>query len=293
MKCLVVAPDFYDYGYDIKHGLESLGCTADLIVIKDSLSLSNKNRNSKLFEGIDHYDLCITVKAVMLSENELKIIRSRSSVLFLWMMDPLNKFPKVKSTLHMFDKIFVFDPQDISSSTTYLPLYITSKKLDRVEVDKQFGFVGNLYGGRDKLLYQLKKHGTISGRFEFYGGLYGFKLLKLIPILLKYPSLLSNIKFGELTRTQTFEFYNTCECIINILPIGQQGLNMRFFECLGLEKKQLLVSFSPVSISEFVVNFEKYFLEDIGVYLYEINSNSGMNDEHSIEKRLQKMICYV
>ncbi len=176
-RVLFIGIGFYDYDTIIKQAIEKLGYEVDYFCEtptgffytlcerlkinsftqkhheKHSLSIAEKCGND--------YDVIFVIKANVLTEKAIKIIKSKNkkakTVLYLW--DSIERIDNYKNVSHCFDAIFSFDRVDSqkNSNITFKPLFYRSeyRKTEETKAVYDLFFVGWSHSDRAILLKNI------------------------------------------------------------------------------------------------------------------------------------------
>lgn len=181
-------------------------------------------------------------------------LKEKAEITLAYQWDALSRFPKIDQYLSLFDRFFIFDPQDrntvsTSETTNFYP--VSYSHLDRSDYSTEVYYWGNYSPERKEILSFLIQHfknQSISHSIHLYKRhKWGF---------LKKNRLISakSITFEE----NLHRSYNA-KTLIDMAPAGQLGLSFRVFEAVGFEKK--LITNNPS-----IVHYDFYHPKNIFIY---------------------------
>lgn len=216
------------------------------------LNLKKKHYNDIILnelKSIDKIDTAIYIKADFLSDKTIKAINIKSGKSVLLINDSIDRYPKTKNILHLFDRVFSFEKKDckkynLTFKTNFIYKYLDSvssdfkyKVFNISSFDKRFPIIKNIA----KALYKLKVKTKImiftSKKNEF-------------PYL-EYTD--TPLPISEINRLS-----GQSEIMLDIHRSGQEGLSFRVFESLGLHKKLITTNGD-------IVNYDFYNPQNIFV----------------------------
>lgn len=181
-------------------------------------------------------------------------LKEKAKMILAYQWDALSRFPQIDQYLSIFDRFFIFDPQDrgtvsTSETTNFYP--VSYSHLNRRDYQTEVYYWGNYSSERKEILTTLIQHfkeQNISHSMHLY------KRHKLS--FLKKNQLISSksISFEE----NLHRSYNA-KALIDMAPAGQHGLSFRVFEAIGFEKK--LITNNPS-----IVHYDFYHPANIFIY---------------------------
>jgi len=271
-KILFIAPEFYDYPKRIKNEMENLGAIVYFVpdqqydLLDDflkyfSIYFRGKYSNKILLKNILKISLSIDyvfiIRGGLLSSNVMLFIRENfyKATFISYQWDSMLSNPNFLKIKNYFSKIYSFDRKDsVKYGFLYLPLFFSNRisSLNCIQKNKfDFVFVGNDHGDRYLILEKIFKQ--VSSKYITYFYLTTSKLGYLIRMFNKnkYPNIkLNKFKFSTLSYEKVMEILNETKCVIDINSSSQEGLTIRTFEALTLNKK-LITTNNNIVLEEF------------------------------------------
>lgn len=260
-KILLIGPDYYGYNESVSQAFNKLGFISEIFSYKEGLSIGN----SILVRGkfIKHNelpsvaiinqailrkyiefkpDIVLVIKGTLLSEATL--IQLKQSILLLWMMDSVFRFPDVLNKLVYFDHLFMFEKTDvlklkqINIDSVFLPMaYDESVYYPIINTKKEVDifFVGSLFDKRLDTFYDLIEE------FKGYNLKFFGKRIFTKNKPLKYFLNKSIFPNRNLSPNEINKYYNSSRICLNIHKTQSvHGLNPRFYEILGANSHQIV-----------------------------------------------------
>lgn len=266
-KVLLLSPSFFQYEKEIKDQIEKMGAEVAYInndpsniflVCKgvfERIGLSTKWMIKCFESSVERkiknrkFDYVLVICGWAVTSRLSKIIRERhlsdNGKMFLYYWDSLSLLGDDISRWDFFDHIFTFDKNDYkihADRMSFLPLfYINSYSKDVLSVEKDIDLftVGSFKINRYLDIEHIKKN---NPDIHIYSYMFEHKwLIKFHKFFRpKYKDVdISNIKFKKLTANEIVFYYSRSNAILDIPRLGQNGLTMRTFECLGMGKKMV------------------------------------------------------
>lgn len=201
----------------------------------------------KELEKIQKIDTSIYIKADFLSPKTIKTINKKSDKSVLIISDSINRYPKTKKILTLFDKVFSFEKKDCKK---YNLIFKTNFIYNYVEnISTQFK-------------YKVFNISSLDNRFPFFQKI--AKYLHQLNINYKIIIFTSKkksdpyLKFSKTTLSiaENNAFLAESEIMLDVHRTQQQGLSFRVFESLGLQKKL-------ITTNQDIVNYDFYNPENI------------------------------
>jgi len=221
----------------------------------------------------DQVDYAFIIRPDTYSEEILQLIKAKSDKLIGYQWDGIQRFPWIEKFIPIFDRFFVFDPEDIQFANLQLP------------------YLGNFYFTLPRLIDKVNPHGNIA----YFVGTYSKErieiLSQLYPILKntglqtnmhmytrKKRSIAADLNFIELTTStlsysQNINTVKNATLLIDITVDCHKGLSLRFYEALCFDKK--LITNNPA------VQYYDFYQPD-NIFIY------GQDDLSTLEQFIQK-----
>ncbi len=305
---LFISPQFFNYHIVIKKELESLGYNvfwysdrpSDNFISKCLIRLNKnfyKKKTKKYINKIieENVDKKIDYVFVIFGQSFSKedIIKLKDSfkeakfIYYAW--DSSKNFPVIKEIYSLFDKSYSFDKEDCKDlDMEFLPLFYSNEYItNNVEYDCSIimtikpGKLDNLKMVLKKLPVELKvyKHLYIQSKLVY---LY-FKLTRKEFRKTK----MSDFKYKRIDEQETNLIASKSKVVIDCQMKDQNGLTIRTFETLHLNKKLITTNknikeydfYSPENIKIITENeiIEKDFFEKEFDEKYKLSNTYSLN----------------
>jgi hypothetical protein len=253
INVLVIAPNFHGYGENITLELKKAGQNAKCLTFQQGSQYSISSLLIMIFGlfyrhlfffflklGSIKVDKVLIIRGDFLSQYEMNILKSSSTDMYLWLMDPISRLKNLD--VRPYKKVFSFDKYDSEvSGFSYLPLFSSFSKINnaRLRDNKKILFIGSIYGDRLEKIRNLSlelKDYTI----DVWGGFSIFKFMDYIRLkktLIDYGNI--KLRFGVINIKKLPVLANSYTYVFNSIPQDQLGLNMRFYEAVSVDIKQI------------------------------------------------------
>lgn len=162
---------------------------------------------------------------------------------FVWLMDPLKKFPYLKGYSKLKKTILAsYDESDCKKhNLVFLPLFCDDYKIAEKHDRFDFAFIGSV---DHKRLLAMNDILTSKASYKVYfGGVYPKVSLSRLSVFLfsKRYFLWKKTFINRIhKREEIEEIYASAKCIVNINADRHNGASMRFFEALSAGRAQLI-----------------------------------------------------
>lgn len=259
-KILFFSWPFYQYPDKIKSNLEDLGANVTLYLSAPTdnfLKVRFLEKYEKLKDGYlsnilneiryKKFDYVFMINAAVFPEkfiSEINLV-CKNSMKILYSWDSLDVYPRAKSLYKYFDRVYSFDPNDVSENKElqFLPLFYCDELYDekqKAELKYDFSFVGFAHTER----YQFVKQ--ISEFANEHNYSYFFKLY--LPSKIHYfrgkyiKKIFSNARMDDFVYSPVpydilKKVINQSKIVIDLELGNQTGLTMRTIETHGMRKK--------------------------------------------------------
>lgn len=204
---------------------------------------------SKELEDVGSIDTSIYIKADFLSKKTINAINAKSKKSVLIISDSINRYPKTKTILQLFDKVFSFEKKDckkyhLQFKTNFIYKYIETKR----SIYKHKVFNISSFDRRFPVFEKIGKCLTE---------------MKITYKIVIFTSKKENDPYLEFTRkplsiSEINEMIQDSEILLDIHRNEQQGLSFRVFESLGFQKKL-------ITTNKDIVNYAFYDPKNIFV----------------------------
>jgi len=198
---------------------------------------------------IKSIDTTIYIKADFLSKQTIEAINAKSKKSVLIISDSINRYPKTKNILSLFDKVFSFEKKDCKKYNLSFKTNFIYKTADAVQT---------------KFKYKVFNISSYDNRFpiikKIAETLYTMNVKSKIIIFSKKENTEPYLEFSKspLTITEINNYLEESEIMLDVSRSRQQGLSFRVFESLGLRKKL-------ITTNKDIVNYDFYNPENIFV----------------------------
>ena len=220
------------------------------------LNLKHRHYNSvilKEIEKINKIDTSIYIKADFLSPETIKAINKKSEKSVLIISDSINRYPKTKNILTLFDKVFSFEKKDCEK---YNLTFKTNFIYNYTETIPDF------------FKYKVFNISSLDNRFPVFQKIAKYlHQLKINYKIIIFTSKKENDPYLEFSKTTLSISENNAllaesEIMLDVHRSQQQGLSFRVFESLGLQKK-LITTNSDISNYDFYNPKNIHIIEDV------------------------------
>lgn len=291
-RVLMIAPSFFGYDYDIKHGLEELGAIVDffkerpfdtslkIIINRLGLKFIIKNDIEKYYADIlekvasNKYNYIFVIAPETMPKNFLFRVKKLNSdaITILYMWDSISNRKHVVTLLSDFDFVYSFDGGDVEKykGTIFHPLFYnktfdisTIRGSEEIEKKYDITFIGTAHSDRANLIKRIFE----SGDYKKYLYLYcPSKILFLCKKVFtnSYNEVTYNeLFFSPIQKVEIRDIFIRSKSVVDIEHPKQSGLTMRTFELLGLKRK-------IITTNKNIMNYDFYHKNN--VYVLERNN---------------------
>ena len=266
-EVLLLAPSFFHYEMELVKGMEREGAHVTylnndpsnmFLVIKGVLeqasittgwmvswfedSIARDLKNSKYDSILVVCGWAITSRiSGLLRKNHLR--EGGEMILYYW--DSLSLLRDDISRWHYYDRIYTFDRSDYEKHKdrlSFLPLfYINSYSKDNKEISKDYDLftVGSFKFNRYYDIEEIReKNPDINVCSYMFDSKWVVRFHKLFRP--KYKNIdMNKLQFRMLTPEEVRDYYRRSKAVLDIPRENQNGLTIRTFECLAMEKKMV------------------------------------------------------
>lgn len=204
-------------------------------------------------EKIKKIDTSIYIKADFLSQNTIEAINKKSEKSVLIISDSINRYPKTKNILHLFDKVFSFEKKDC-------------KKYNLIfKTNFIYNYVENI---SENFKYKVFSISSLDNRLPVFQKiskyLHELKVNYKIIIFTSKKKDDPYLEFSKCTLSiaENNAFLAESEIMLDVHRTKQQGLSFRVFESLGLQKK-LITTNSDIANYDFYNADNIHIIEDV------------------------------
>lgn len=202
----------------------------------DSVQLAHQFQNLNSIA-----DYALVIRPDYFTKEALLLLKTKAKKLIGYQWDGLDRYPKAKTLITIFDKFFVFDPNDFQKyKKTHSNILLTSNFYFDIATsynannskNKEVFFIGSFVENRiESILFLtkiLKKLGyTINIKLLYFNEETPKKYADSGITFIKDP----------LTYPQVMEQIQKSDIILDFVDTVHNGLSFRFFEAIYLSKK--------------------------------------------------------
>lgn len=269
-KILVFGEKYFNYTDSVVSALERLGYLTEVVYMpvinKTKMNIYDKIKykcNEKFF--IDNfvndvrknlfYKINLFRPEIFLSINGnfyceyitkdiIDVLKKNKCQTNLWYMDSIKRCEDVEQNINNFDRVFVFELNDIEyiknkygKESYYLPIGIDEEiynKKEKIKKDIDISFVGYPSNKRLNILEIIAKFCYLNNNvMKVFGIYYGNGLISKIKFKLKYPYLFKFVCNKLIYDKEVADVYNRSIICLNIHIAEHKGLNPRTFEIMS------------------------------------------------------------
>ncbi|SHL52642.1 hypothetical protein [Chryseobacterium polytrichastri] len=200
-------------------------------------------------KNLKSIDTAIYIKADFLSQQTIEAINKKASKSVLIINDSINRYPKTKNILSLFDKVFSFEKKDCKKYNLHFKTNFIYKTVTKTVLKYKYK-VFNI-SSYDKRFPIVKKIAET---------LYNMDVKSKIIIFTSKENNDPYIEFSKCTLSisDINHLLEQSEIMLDINRSNQQGLSFRVFESLGLKKKLITTNTD-------IINYDFYNPENIFV----------------------------
>ncbi len=183
----------------------------------------------KRFERLEeHYDLIFVIRPDLLTNQELATLKAKTTKFVAYYWDTIAFYPRKKEIMPYFDKIYSFDLEDCKTYQLELLTNFYFFEPEPVAIYKTVFCISHLEKKRFAMFNLMGKY--LEEKQITYRFLTRQSKEKLKSPYIEY--LKASIPYQEMLK-----LLNHYEVILDIAKPQQNGLSLRIFESLGMNKK--------------------------------------------------------
>lgn len=197
---------------------------------------------SEKIKDLEKIDVAIYIKADFLAESTIQDINKKSKKSVLIISDSINRYPKTKKILHLFDRVFSFEKKDCEKyNLIFKPNFIYKKVVKSTSPFLYKVFNISSYDHRFPI---IKKIGE---------ALYSMNEKSKIIIFSSKENKEPYLEFTKkaLPISEIYNYLEQSEIMLDVNRDKQNGLSFRVFESLGFKKKL-------ITTNKDIVNYDFY-----------------------------------
>ncbi len=252
-KVLFLGPLLYEYYLYIIEELRNKGADVVFFPVKKKNSLTTilQNISKSLYEKYQNiyrrkilkktenalFDYVLVIQPYLLSIDFFKNLKGeqKKAIFINYNWDSTNDYP-IARFIHLFDKVFSFDPSDTAKyNMNYLPLFFIKKyeHISNVNRNKEIDvlFIGSYKKERYQFLKHMEKQFNNDNIKSYFYIKMSFN--QYFKNYLMKGKIIRGIKFRTLKSDQIASLILKSKCMIDFPKVTQDGLTMRTFETLG------------------------------------------------------------
>ena len=251
---------FVQHDFSYKHLGERLSCYLhkNFLGQKDYKNhLRFKRAEDQIMAGIaaiPHADYALFIRPDQYSEEAIRLVRGKVDRLVGYQWDGLSRYPEVYKRIELFDRFFVFDPNDASYPDRCLAtnFYTNSIDMGRDEAYRSdVCYLGSYQKGRaphvEQIIHNLQQLGlTVNYRICRSGG--RKTLFKQL-----------NTTGNKLTYAENLRFAYNTRILVDVPTDIHNGLSFRVFEAIGFDKKL-------ITTNREIANYDFYHPDNIFIW---------------------------
>lgn len=220
------------------------------------LNLKHVHYNDVILKELANFekiDTSIYIKADFLSPNTIKTINSKSEKSVLIISDSINRYPKTKKILTLFDKVFSFEKKDCEKYNLLFKTNFIYNYIDNISPNFK---------------YKVFNISSLDNRFPVFQKiakrLHEMKINYKIIIFTSKKKDDPYLEFSKKTLSiaENNAFLLESEIMLDVHRSKQQGLSFRVFESLGLHKK-LITTNTDIIHYDFYNPKNIYIIDDV------------------------------
>lgn len=200
-------------------------------------------------KSIKSIDTSIYIKADFLSKETIEAVNKKSRQSVLIISDSINRYPKTKNILSLFDKVFSFEKKDCKKYNLRFKTNFIYKTIENAPENHKYKvFNISSFDNRFHVIKKISK------------ALYEMKIKSKIVIFTSKENTEPYLEFSKksLSIEENNQFLEESEIMLDVSRNGQEGLSFRVFESLGLKKKL-------ITTNKDIINYDFYNPDNIFV----------------------------
>lgn len=332
-KILLIGPDYFGINNSVADAFSELGNKVIKYNFCEKYPVNPINRVThgllskfKINYFINKYDLQINNEIIKVYNDflpdivfiikghkvlESTLVHMNNSKLILWMMDSVERVPKVLETIDLYNLIYVFEEKDVNYLKNkgvlarHLPLALDNKLYnfnpDCVEKKYDITFIGSLYQERIDVLKEIIDR--YPNKNIFIKGFFPSWKISLRNTDLRFGKYKKYFSIASVKEGDVSKIYSKSRVILNLhQKFAPSGTNLRFFEIAGTKSVQIVNNKSLIS-KNFDIEpllFESYdelFLVIDDIFKGEIDMNAiteklyhEVTRNHTFTNRAKKVL---
>lgn len=180
----------------------------------------------------------------------LDYLKKRNIIAATWYMDTIKRFEHINQNVEGFDRVFVFEPNDVpyikdkyDKEAQYLPIGVSEELYCKgeVEVEKIYdiSFVGNSTDNRLEILDRVAEYCVKNNKRMFVCGHYWHnkhwwqEKAARKKFAKQHPYLVNFVHNGFMNGVEVAKLYQQSKVCLNIHISLHKGINPRTFEVMG------------------------------------------------------------
>lgn len=210
-------------------------------------------------EAAGTIDRCLFIRGDIYHPDELLQIKELTKTNIInYQWDGVDRFPDFYRCQSFFDKIFVFDPNDLNKNSNFYPAtnFYFDCFTDSPNIETEFYFSGAHHPSRTELINRFAKF--IEHNID-KPALYMLMPGNKLDMRATYPSKSIHLMYNTFDFQENLSLARRTRCLLDFLNPVHNGLSFRVFEALGYDKK--LITTNPA-----VKDYDFYRPENIHIW---------------------------
>lgn len=315
-KILFISPDFFDYYLDIKKELENQGFEvtwfndrpSNSLFTKAIIRLNKKVLNKKIEKYIDsiletakneNFEYVLILFGQSFSKKHIqtfrKVLPNARFIYYTW--DSCATFPFILEIYKEFDIAYSFDDSDCEKyGFKHLPLFYSNEKLD---IQVEYDAASILTIKRGKLDNYHKIESILPNDILVYKYLYLQSKMVYLYFKIRYKEFrharLKDFNYTKLSRKTTNKIFASSKVIIDCQMENQNGITMRTFEALHLNKKVITTN-SNIKKYDFYTPNNIFIVDDQAkkipeeFFNSEFDTNYALSEKYSLKHFVEQLM---
>lgn len=299
---LLLVPTFFGYQNSIKKAIEAVGakvyfyderCNPGFIdkILLRKMPIFERGRINKAYNNISAeipktIDYLFIINPEAITPKILERLKEshniKKTVLYMW--NSFRNKKSAKSLIPYCDATYTFDPKDAKKYGIKLrPLFFIDKfdslsqpSVEKVDYKYDLCFIGSGHSDRCKIVKSLFKN--INGfSFLYFSSPKLFYLRKIFDRRMDGIHK-SDVSFEGLPSDKVAQINKESKAVLDIQHQAQNGLTMRTFELIGLQKKMITTNTD-------VINYDFYRESNIAV----VDRKNPITSKEWFEKKYEPL----
>ena len=316
MNILLIMPPFFQYHQKIKNTIQSKGHNVTLCKDSFAMSFSNrlklklfKNTSIKLFDKYfneminsineSKFDIVILIFGKNYTSKHINILKDKYSnakfVYYVW--DSIVNFPNIIEFYSSFDRYISFDKKDCEKyGFEFLPLFYSDECFDvKEEYDYSSLMTVSKYKMKDfNMVMNCIPKELIGNNYLYLKHKSSFVYNKIFHKNIYAGYKMNDFHYKPLTPEESTKLLASAKAVIDIPMKNQNGLTIRTFEALHLNKKIITTNENIKTYdfyckeNIFIINEEKKI--PIEFFNSSFNKDFSLGEKYSINSFIDELL---